>query len=167
MIASNARVALAVLALLPVACAEETPSGPCIGAEPVTVSLPFARLVSVSQEAQTDVELVVFRFDPSVAGDVTATAEKIDPGGFIEANVGEGVAPMGEEFISIRLDGLIGGAATDRIRVDPRDRYAIREVVQVRDEGRFRWIVGTLAGVCRRLTANGEAGLVVVAVTPS
>jgi hypothetical protein len=137
-----------------------------LGEGPLTVSLPFARLVNVSHEAQSDLELVRFEFDRSVPGDVTATADTVGPGRFLDANLGEAVVLQGGQFTSIRLDGLIGGASTDQIRSDPADPHGVRQVVQVLDEGQFRWIIGTIAGTCRRLNANVADGLIVLAVVP-
>jgi hypothetical protein len=163
----GAGIAIGILAVMPLACGDPEPSSACIAAEEVTVRIPFARLVVVSHEAQSDLELVRFEFDRSVAGDVKATAQAIERGDHIEASTGEVVTPQGEEFTSIRLDGLVGGAATDRIRSGRADPYGIREIVQVRDGDGFQWVVGTAADACRRLNANVDAGLLVLAVTPA
>jgi hypothetical protein len=149
-----------------VGCSEPAPSEPCLGDEPVAVTLPFARLVRVSHEAQSDLELVRFEFDRSVAGTVTATAAEAAPGPYIEASSDAAVAPAGGRLTSVRIDGLIGGAATDRLRSDANDPYGIREVVQVADEAGPRWIVGTIESVCLRFRANVDAGLIVLSVTP-
>lgn len=148
-------------------CSEPAPSEACLGDEPVTVTLPFARLENVFHDAQPDLELVRFVFDRSVTGPVTVTAEPAAPGHYVEALSDVPVSPLGERLTSIRIDGLIGGAATDRIRAGGDQPSAIRDVMQVKDPAGFRWIVGTIGGTCARLRANPDAGLIVLAVTAS
>jgi hypothetical protein len=159
--------AIALIGSALLGCAEPAPSEACLGDEPVTVTLPFARLENIFHEAQPDLELVRFVFDRSVAGSVSATAEPAAPGHYVEAQTDVPVAPLGERLTSIRLDGLIGGAATDRVRADGGQPFAIRDIMQVKDPAGFRWIVGTTAGTCARLRANPDAGVIVLAVTAS
>lgn len=149
-----------------IGCGDPTSSEPCLGDQPVTVEIPFGRLEAVFHEAQSDLELARFVFDRSVAGSVTATAEAVAPGRFVEAPSGAPIDPQGDELTSIRIDGLIGGAATDRIQAGGDQPLAIREIVQVEEPAGFRWIVGTVEGRCRRLHSNADAGVIVLAVTP-
>ena len=160
-------LAIALLGGVLLGCSEPAPSEACLGDEPLTVTLPFARLENVFHDAQSDIELVRFVFDRSVAGSITATVEPAAPGHFVEALSDVPVSPLGERLTSIRVDGLIGGAATDRIQAGGGQPLAIRDVVQVKDPAGFRWIVGTIAGTCARLRANPDAGLIVLAVTAS
>jgi hypothetical protein len=51
------------------------------------------------------------------------------------------------------------------VRSDIQERWQIREIVQVLDDGAFRWIVGTAAGSCVRLGVNESAALVVLHVS--
>lgn len=85
----------------------------------------------------------------------------------IEALSDTPVAPQGDQLISIRIEGLVGGAATDRVRPGFDEPFAIRDIMQVKESDGFRWIIGTTAGVCRRLRANEEAGVIVLVVTRS
>jgi hypothetical protein len=164
------RGALLVIALLGgglLGCAHAAPAEPCLGQEPVTVHLPFARLETVFHDVEPDLELARFVFDRSVAGSITATAEPAAPGHYVEASSDVPISPQGAKLTSIRIHGLVGGAATDRIRPGIDQPFAIRDIMQVKDPVDFRWIIGTVEGSCIRLHANKEAGLIVLAVTPS
>lgn len=167
MIALRALVATALIGSGLLGCSETAPSEPCLSDEPVSVTLPFARLEDVFHEVQPGLELVRFVFDRSVAGSITATAEPAAPGHYVEALTDTPVSPSGERLTSIRIDGLIGGAATDRVRAGADQAFAVREIMQVKEPVGFRWIVGTIAGACTRLRANPDAGVIVLAVTPS
>ena len=160
-------LALGAIVAAATACASE-PIEPCLASEPVTVSLERDRLDVVSHEAETDLELARFAYLPTEEGgpaSVTVVAEPVEPGAFLDDRFGEPVTVQGSRLTRITIDGLVGGADTDRIRADPANPYAIREIVQVKGEVPT-WIVGTVDGVCLRLRANAEAGLVVLAVTP-
>ena len=159
--------ALAISASTAAACASE-PIEPCLGTEPVTVSLERDRLDVVSHEAESDLELVRFAFLPADEGGpaaITVVAEPVEPGPFLDARFGEPVTVQGSRFTKITIDGLVGGADSDGIRSDPADTHPIREIAQVKGDVPT-WIVGTVDGVCLRLRADPDAGLVVLAVTP-
>lgn len=141
------------------------PTGPCLGAAPETVTLPFGRLESVSHEAEGGVELARFAFDQTVAGVVTVTASPAD-GPFFDAAFGEAIPDVqGDRQTSVTMDGLVGGAATDRLRADAINPHRIREIVQVKDPDLSRWVVGTVGGSCVRLRPNIDAAIVSLIVT--
>ena len=160
-------MALAIVASSAAACASE-PLEPCLGSEPVTVGLERDRLDVVSHEAETDLELVRFAFLPADEGGpgaITVVAEPVGSDPFLDARFGEPVTVQGARLTKITIDGLVGGADSDSIRSDPTDTHPIREIIQVKGDVPT-WIVGTVEGVCLRLRANADAGLVVLAVTP-
>jgi hypothetical protein len=149
-----------------IGCGEPAPSEPCLGEAPLAVTLPLQRLEGVSHEADGDREWARFAFDRAAHGEVTVTVEAPMPP-YLEFSTGAPIAVKGDRLWSVRIDGLVGGAATDRMRADALDRYRIQEIVQVVDPETFRWVVGTVTGACVRLRADEEAGSVVLAVTPS
>ena len=158
-------MALCVATVVAGACAAQAPSGPCLADLPEIVTIPFSRLEQVSHEADGTTELVRFQFDPASAGVSSATVAPADAGPFIEANIQEQVAVQGARLTAVRIEGLVGGAATDRLRVGPEEPYRIREVVQVSDPNAFRWIVGTTAGACLRLRSDDRAATISLIVT--
>ena len=120
--------------------------------------------MNVSHEAEGGTELARFAFDPAAAGDVTVT---VDPavGPFLEFPTGQPIGVQGHQLWSVRIVGLVGGASTDQVRSPIEERWQIREIVQVLDDGAFRWIVGTAAGSCMRLGVNESAALVLLHVS--
>ena len=161
-------MAAIVAAVAAIGCSAPPPTEPCLADEPVTVSLGRDRLDLVSHEAESDLELVRFAFLQAEAGGpgtITAVAERIEPGPFLDARFGEPIAVQGSRLTRITVNGLVGGADSDRLRSDPANPYAIREIAQIKGD-LPTWIVGTIDGVCLRLRANEDAGLVVLAVTP-
>ena len=166
-IAALLAVALAVTAVA--ACATANgPVEPCLADEPVTVHLDRPRLDVLSHETEDDLELVRFAFLPADVGGpagITVVAEPVEPGPFLDSRFGEPLSVQGSRLTRITIDGMVGGADVDRIRADAGNPHAIREIVQVKGDVPT-WIVGTIDGVCLRLRANDDAGLVVLAVTP-
>ena len=155
-----ASVAL-VVALLLSGCATP-PSGPCLNDAQAAVSLPFARLVTVSHEAEGGIELVRFLFDPSVPGEVTVTATPAEPGRYTDDRFGEPVDIAGGDLTSMQVVGLVGGADSDRLTSDD---HLIGGVYQVRDPVAPRWIIDPAPGTCRRLRSDATAGTVSLIVT--
>ena len=162
--------ALAALGAAAGACATPPPPEPCLGADPQTVRLSRPVLEIVSHEVESDLELARFVFEPLAAdagggGSVEVTASFVEPAPAVDARTGEAVVVQGQRVISVQIHGLAGGADTDRLRADPTAPHAIREIVQVESELGARWLIGVIDGVCARLRANEDAGVVVVAVT--
>lgn len=154
---------IAFLALAATGCGPSTVEEPCLGDDVEVVSVPFQRLVNVSHELGDDFELARFVFDPGAIGQTKVSVQPATPP-FIEFNVNEPVEIQGEQLWSVRMEGLVGGAATDRLRSGVTDPYRIREIVQVVDNEAFGWVIGTAAGSCVRLRADQETGVVVLYV---
>ena len=144
-------------------CGPSSAPAPCLGDDAEVVSVPFQRLVTVSHELGDGFELARFAFDPAARGQATVSVQRATPP-FIEFNVNEPIGVQGQQLWSVRIEGLVGGAATDRMRADVSETNQIREIVQVVDRGAFRWVVGTAAGSCVHLGADEETGIVVLHV---
>ena len=158
--------ALVVLAVVAAAgaCGAPAATTPCLGEAAQVVGISSQRLLNVSHEAEGGTELARFVFDPAAQGDVTVT---VDPavGPFFEFSTGQPIGVQGHQLWSVRIVGLVGGTATDRVRSQLEERWQIREIVQVLDDGAFRWIVGTAAGSCVRFGVNESAALIVLHVS--
>jgi hypothetical protein len=129
------------------------------------VTVPFQHLLGVWHESDGEIELAQFRFDTSVPGSTQVTALPATPP-YVEFAFGEPLADIqGEDETKIVMDGLVGGASTDRIRADPINPYRIREIVQVVEEGGFGWVIGTDGDACLRLRSNVDQGTVTIVVT--
>ncbi len=146
-------------------CSAPGPTPGCLTDAPQVVSLPFQHFEHVSHDIAGDSEVARFVFDPAVPGEVTVIVQRTLPQPYREFNTGEIIGVQGEQFWSIRIDGLVGGAATDRLRVDPGETALIREVVQVVDAEAFRWVVGTAARACIRFGGTAETASVVLHAT--
>jgi hypothetical protein len=146
-------------------CSAPGPTAGCLTDAPQAVTLPFQHFEKVSHEIAGDSEVARFVFDPAVAGQVRVTVQRTLPQPYREFNTGEIIEVKREQFWSVRVDGLVGGAATDRIQVDPGETALIREVVQVVDAEDFRWVVGTAARACVRLGGMPETATVVLHAT--
>jgi hypothetical protein len=160
--------ALAAIAALVGGCGTPAPSAPCLGDAPMSVTLQRPRFEIVTWEAESDLELLRFVFQPAdeaPGAGVTVTAEPIEPGIFLDARFGEPVVLDAPRLTSIAIDGLVGGADSDSMTAGAADPFVIRGIVQVKDDDVARWIVGTVEDVCLRLNANESSGLVVLAVT--
>jgi hypothetical protein len=153
-----------VLLGVTMSCAAPAPTAPCLAEAPRVVTVPFQRLVNVFHEAESGTEIARFDFDRATAGDVTVTVEPAIPP-FIEFNTGQPIGVQGHQVWSVRMEGLVGGAATDRVRSDVGENHRIREIVQVQDPTASRWIVGTATGSCVRLGINVDAGTLVIHVS--
>jgi len=144
-------------------CGPSSAPAPCLGVDAEVVSVPFRRLLNVSHELGDGFELARFVFDPAAPGQATVSVQPATPP-FIEFNINEPIGVQGQQLWSVRIEGLVGGAATDRVRSDVAETNRIREIVQVVDRGTFRWVVGTAAGSCVRLGVDQETGVVVLNV---
>jgi hypothetical protein len=146
------------------ACATP-PTGPCLGAAPESLVVPFQHLLGVWHESDGQTELAQFRFDPTIPGSTRVTASPATPP-YIEFAFGEARADVqGQRETSVVMEGLVGGASTDRIQADPINPYRIREIVQVIEEGGFGWVIGTDGDSCLRLRSNVDEGTVTIVVT--
>ena len=105
-----------VLVGVALSCAEPAPKAPCLTDAPQVVSLPFQRLVNVFHEAESGTEIARFDFDPAAVGDATITVEPATPP-YIEFNTNHPIGVQGHQLWAVRIEGLVGGAATDRLRI--------------------------------------------------
>lgn len=142
------------------------PAGPCLGDQAETIDVPFRHFVNVSLEVEGDTELVRFEFDPTVAGATTITVAPAQAP-YLEFVTGAPIGVQGERHTAVVVGGLVGGAATDRIRADLANRSHVREIVQVVEPEGFGWVVGSTADSCLRLRSNDEQGTVMILVTGS
>jgi hypothetical protein len=146
------------------ACAG-SPTGPCLGAQAESVVVPFQHLLGVWHESDGQTELAQFRFDMTVPGSTRVTVALATPP-YIEFAFGEARADVqGQRETSVVMDGLVGGASTDRLQADPINPYRIREIVQVVEEDGFGWVIGTDGDSCLRLRSNVDEGTVTIVVT--
>ena len=152
------------LAALVAGCVGSDSRAPCLTNNPTVITFPFQRLAIVSHEAEGGTELARFAFDPAALGEVKVTVEPA-LGPFIEFNTSQPIDVQGDRLWSIRIEGLVGGASTDRVRASPSETHRIREIVQVVDENAFRWVVGTAAGACVRLGNEPNDAVVVLHVS--
>lgn len=158
-------VALLVILAVAGGCGAPGPTQACLTDAPRVVTLPFQHFQNISHEAAGGSELARLAFDRAVPGEVTVTVERTLPQPYREFNTGEIIGVQGEQFWSIRVDGLVGGAASDRSRVDAGESHLIRDIVQVVDPQAFRWVVGTAAGACVRFGGTADSATVVLHVT--
>jgi hypothetical protein len=156
----------AVASVVGLGACVSSPSGPCLGTANETVSVPFERLVKVSHEVAGDTSAVRFEFDREVPGSTTVTAGPAQGpyGLFPTGEVLDDV--LGDHDTRVVMDGLVGGASTDRIRSDGPEPYRVREVVQVIEDDAFGWIIGTAGRSCLRLRSDPGTGSVVILVSP-
>lgn len=161
------RFFLLAFAAATMGCGAPAATTPCLDEAPRVVTVPFQRLENVSHEVEGGTELARFAFDPASPGEVTVTVEPAE-GPFFEFNTSQPIGLQGHQLWSVRIEGLVGGAATDRVRSDNLETFGIREIAQVKDatEEAFHWIVGTAAGSCVRLGADADAATFVLHVSP-
>lgn len=164
-----ARVALAstLSAGLLTGCSVEPLQGPCLPADAEElIQVPFGRLAGVSHEIEGGIEVAQFRFDRTVPG---ATMISVSPaaGQYRELRFDEAVNVAGARQIEVRMTGLVGGADTDRLRADPVDTSAIREIVQVSNEEGAAWIVGVDGPTCIRVRTSADAATMSILATAS
>jgi hypothetical protein len=145
--------------------AAEPLDGPCLAADAATtVEVPFGRVEGVGHEIEGDVEVAMFRFDRSVAGPTTIEVAPAS-GPYREFRFDEPVAIAGGRQLEVAMTGLIGGADTDRLRADPTDGRAIREIVQVAAEDGAAWVLGVDGQTCIRVRTSAEAATMTILVT--
>lgn len=141
------------------------PTGPCLGAQPESVTVPFQHLLGVWHESDGEIELAQYRYDTSVPGSTRVTVAPATPP-YVEFAFGEPLAAIqGEHQTEVMMEGLVGGASTDRLRADPINPYRIREIVQVAEDSGFGWVIGTDGDSCLRLRSNIGEGTVTIVVT--